>query len=122
MRSPEQKRTTKLDKKAKMGILLGYEEVGYRILINNRVIVTPHVDFVEKGVKYIGLDDEIPNKTNKDHVSNDRLESSSENSNEDEQIDLNEYENEQLNAKEYESEHSDLNEKENRIKNKNLEV
>ena len=51
-----------------MGILLGYAEVGYRILINNKIIVARRVKFVEKDVKYIGLDDEIPAKSNMEQV------------------------------------------------------
>jgi len=35
--------------------LLGYTEVGYRILINNRIIVVRHVDIIEKHVKCIGF-------------------------------------------------------------------
>ena len=39
-----------------MSILLGYSEVGYRALLNNRIIVARHVDIVEKDVKCIGVD------------------------------------------------------------------
>ena len=46
----------KWDKNADMGILLGYSEVGYRVLLNNRIIVSGHVDIVEKDVKCIGID------------------------------------------------------------------
>ena len=40
-----------------MGILLGYSDVGYRVLLNNKMIVVRHVDIVEKNVRYIGLDE-----------------------------------------------------------------
>lgn len=40
-----------------MGILLGYSDVGYRVLVNNRIIVARHVDIVEKNVKCISLDE-----------------------------------------------------------------
>ena len=63
MRKPEQKRTSKWDKKADMGILLlSHAEVGYIILINNKIIVARYVEFVEKDVKYIGFDNEILDK------------------------------------------------------------
>lgn len=39
VRVPEQKRISKWDRKADLGILLGYENVGYRVLINNKIIV-----------------------------------------------------------------------------------
>ena len=40
-----------------MGILLGYSDVGYRVLIKNKIIVVRHVDIVEENVKYIGFDE-----------------------------------------------------------------
>ena len=40
-----------------MGILLGYSDVGYRVLLNNKIIVARHVEIVEKNVKCIGLDE-----------------------------------------------------------------
>lgn len=55
VRKPEQKRTSKWDKKADMGILIGYSNVGYRVLLNGRVIVAKHVDIVEENIKCIGL-------------------------------------------------------------------
>ena len=60
VRKPEQKRLSKWDKKADMGILLGYSDVGYRVLINNRIIVTRHVDIVEKNIKCINLNEGEP--------------------------------------------------------------
>ena len=40
-----------------MGILLGYSDVGYRVLLNNKMIVARHVDTVEANVNCIGLDE-----------------------------------------------------------------
>ena len=48
VRKPEQKKISKWDKKADMGILLGYSEVGYRVLLNNRIIVARHVVLRER--------------------------------------------------------------------------
>ena len=56
IRKPEQKRISKWDKKADMGILLGYSDVGYRVLLNNKMIVARHVEIVEENVNCIGLD------------------------------------------------------------------
>jgi hypothetical protein len=69
VRKPEQKRISKWDKKADMGILIGYSNVGYRVLLDNRVIVARHVDIVERDVKCIGLgqnesDNEIGDSVN----------------------------------------------------------
>lgn len=50
------KRSSKWDKKSNMGILLGYSDVGYKVLLNNKIIVARHVDIVEKDVKCIGID------------------------------------------------------------------
>ena len=57
VRVPESKRYSKWDRKAELGILIGYDVVGYRVLIGNRVIVARHVDVIEEDVKCIGLDD-----------------------------------------------------------------
>ncbi|KZC05355.1 Copia protein [Dufourea novaeangliae] len=48
VRVPEQKRESKWDKKARLGILLGYTEVGYRVLLDNKIIVARHVEVVEE--------------------------------------------------------------------------
>lgn len=53
VRIPEEKRISKWDKKAERGVLLGYTDVEYRVLINNRVVVARHVDIIEEHVKYI---------------------------------------------------------------------
>ena len=34
--------------------MVGYENVGYRVLINNRVEIVRHVDIVEEDVKLVG--------------------------------------------------------------------
>lgn len=58
VRTPEQLRKTKWDDKAKVGILLGYSEMGYRVLINNKIIDARHVDIIEENIKCIGFIDE----------------------------------------------------------------
>lgn len=79
VRIPEQKRTSKWDKKADMGILIGYSNVGYRVLLNGRVIVARHVDIVEENVKCIGLNEnESENNRNSDNESLENFESSNE--------------------------------------------
>ena len=55
VRVPEGKRESKWDRKADLGILLGYENVGYRVLINNKVIIARHVDIIEEHVNLIGF-------------------------------------------------------------------
>lgn len=79
VRVPDQLRKSKWDDKAKLGILLGYTETGYKILIDNKVINARHVDVIE-GVKCIGLfyhseensDQELDNKSEQ---SEDKLDS-----------------------------------------------
>ena len=39
-----------------MGSLLGYSEVGYRVLVDRKIIVARHVDIAESDVQCIGLD------------------------------------------------------------------
>ena len=55
---PENKRNSKWDRKADLGILIGYDVTGYRVLINNKVIVARHVDIIEENVNCIGLNDD----------------------------------------------------------------
>jgi len=38
-----------------LGILLEYENIGYRVLINNEVIIAKHVDIVEENINLIGF-------------------------------------------------------------------
>lgn len=58
VRTPEESRKTKWDKKAKLGILLGYAEIEYRVLIDNKIIVARHVDIIEEDVRCIGFQEE----------------------------------------------------------------
>lgn len=62
----EERRKSKWDRKADLGILLGYENVGYRILIKNKVIIARHVDVIEEDTNLIGFkcDDEENNPAN----------------------------------------------------------
>ena len=82
---PDKKRESKWDKRAKMGILLGYSEVGYRVLLNDKIIVARHLDIIEPGVKCIGFNE-------------------SENEDENEQINENANENSKINENDYKNE------------------
>ena len=42
VRVPEDKQSSKWERKAELGTLLGYSDVGYRVLIKNKVIVARH--------------------------------------------------------------------------------
>lgn len=70
VRIPEQLRKSKWDDKARLGVLLGYTETGYRILINNKIINSRHVDEIEEGVKCIGLSDDNNNDSEKEESQN----------------------------------------------------
>lgn len=78
MRVPEQSRRSKWDRKADLGILLGYTEVGYRVLVNNKIIITRHVDIVEENVKCIGLTENDSENEYSDDSKYDSVESESE--------------------------------------------
>ena len=56
VRTPESKRNSKWDRKSDVGILVGYENVGYRILMNNKITVARHVDFVNENETLVGFD------------------------------------------------------------------
>ncbi|PZC84979.1 hypothetical protein B5X24_HaOG203300 [Helicoverpa armigera] len=68
VRIPEEKRRSKWDKKAELGILLGYVEVGYKVLINNRIIVARHVDIIEEDVKFIDNSEDTDSEEEKQEV------------------------------------------------------
>lgn len=55
VRVPEQLRKSKWDRKADSGTLLGYTEVGYMVLVKNKIIIVRYVDIIEKNVKCIGF-------------------------------------------------------------------
>ena len=57
VRVSEDKRSSKWKRKAELGTLLGYSDVGYRVLIKNKVIVARYVDILEEDMKCIGFKD-----------------------------------------------------------------
>ena len=74
VRVPENLRNSKWDNKAELGVLVGYTETGYRVLVNNRVINARHVQVVEDNVKLIcleKLDDEKDRANNNNDYGND---------------------------------------------------
>ena len=52
---PEIKRNSKWNKKADIGILVGYENVRYRILVNNKIIIARHVEFIGENESLVGF-------------------------------------------------------------------
>lgn len=56
VRVPEVLRKTKWDDKAQVGILVGYNENSYRVLLNNRIINARHVQVVEENTELICLE------------------------------------------------------------------
>lgn len=49
-----------------MGILIGYSNVGYEALLNNKLIVARHIHIVEENVKCIGLSERESENENND--------------------------------------------------------
>uniref|UniRef100_A0ABD2X7J8 Reverse transcriptase Ty1/copia-type domain-containing protein n=1 Tax=Trichogramma kaykai TaxID=54128 RepID=A0ABD2X7J8_9HYME len=70
VRKPEQRRKSKFEQKSEMGVLVGYSEVGYRVLLNNKVIVSRQVEIVERDIKCIGLNLEENSEEISDSESN----------------------------------------------------
>lgn len=56
VRVPEVRRQSKWDNKSELGVLVGYNTNGYRVLVNNRVINARHVQVVEEKTKLICLE------------------------------------------------------------------
>lgn len=60
VRIPEVKRKCKIDPKAEKGVLLGYTENGYRVLVNGVIKETPYVRLAEqKSEKVIGEENSV---------------------------------------------------------------
>lgn len=53
VRIPEAKRTSKLNPKAVKGILVGYTDTGYKILVDNKMTETRHVIFIDENARLI---------------------------------------------------------------------
>lgn len=51
----ENNRSSKCGSKAKIGILVGYEKLGYRVLINSNIQIVKHVKIIEQDEYCIGL-------------------------------------------------------------------
>lgn len=76
VRTPDLLRKTQ-DDKAREGILVGFSDVGYRILVDGKVIVARNVRFIEKDKPFITVHDE----DNGEKVENSREELSNASSN-----------------------------------------
>ena len=103
VRVPEIKRRSKWDRKADLGVLVGYENVGYIILINNRVIVAKQVNIVEENVKLVGFSGNDENSDNEliENEINQNTQNQKVGSEFDESNEINE--NENIENKEYEN-------------------
>ncbi|RVE41307.1 hypothetical protein evm_014045 [Chilo suppressalis] len=56
VRIPEECRTSKLNAKAIKGVLVGYTDMGYRVLVENKIIISRHVRFIDNDAQSIKLD------------------------------------------------------------------
>lgn len=56
IRIPEERRSSKLNPKSMKGKLVGYTDTGYKILVDDKVLVSRHVKFVENTTKFLSLD------------------------------------------------------------------
>jgi len=73
VRVPEEKRKSKWDRKADLEILLGYNSVGYRILINNKIVIARHVDVIEENANLIRFGGNEDNNSMNDLSDTDNL-------------------------------------------------
>lgn len=53
VRVPEEKRTSKLNPKGVKGCLVGYTDTGYKVLVDNEIIISRHVIFIDSEAKVI---------------------------------------------------------------------
>lgn len=78
VRVPEVRRRSKWDNKSEIGILVGYNTNGYRVLVNNRVINTRHVQVVEERTKLICLESNESIASNRSYGSDSDLQDNNE--------------------------------------------
>lgn len=77
VRVPEVLRSSKWDDKAQLGVLVGYNENGYRVLVNNKIVNARHVQVVEENTQLICLekldneDDRDSNDSNDSNIKDD---------------------------------------------------
>lgn len=57
VRIPEERRSSKLDPKALKGILVGYTATGYKILVNDKIKISRHVQFLESTAREVNFRD-----------------------------------------------------------------
>lgn len=55
VRIPEVNRESKLSPKSMKGTLVGYDDMGYRILVDQQIIVSRHVEFIEKNEGFVRI-------------------------------------------------------------------
>ena len=55
VRTPDCKRADKWAGKSEVGILLGYDKVGYKVLLNGKLIVARNVKVIENEKNLIGF-------------------------------------------------------------------
>lgn len=61
VRVPEETRTSKLNPKGIQGILVGYTDTGYKILVNDKIVISRHVTFIEPDAQVIKFRNEETN-------------------------------------------------------------
>lgn len=76
VRIPEVLRKSKWDDKAKLGVLVGYTENGYRVLVNNKIINARHVNVIEESIKLICLENDENDSENNVAVESDEVDNS----------------------------------------------
>lgn len=74
VRIPEVNRFSKLSPKSVKGFLVGYDDMGYRILVDEKVIVSRHVEFIEKDEQFIKITDNAFEDLNEEQNSIDEEE------------------------------------------------
>ncbi|KAK9712040.1 hypothetical protein QE152_g25083 [Popillia japonica] len=55
VRIPEVNRESKLSPKSMKGTLVGYNDMGYRISVDQQIIVSRHVEFIEKNEGFVRI-------------------------------------------------------------------
>lgn len=86
VRVPEETRTSKLNPKGIQGILVGYTDTGYKVLVNDKIVISRHVTFIEPDAQVIKFRNEETNDELNKEDTNKKNESRNEDLNENDEF------------------------------------
>lgn len=53
VRNPNAKRNSKCNQKGEVGVLIDYSDVGYQVIMDNKIVIVKHIDIIDKDTKLV---------------------------------------------------------------------